>query len=323
LQQVKPSVMTANAVVVDPRRLPVPIRRHRGRLAVRVSHAWVLHRPRVLRSLMAVAVVAAAFGIYEARNPIVAGAQSLYTLAQGEFAEAGFGVQAIEITGQALTQEADIMAALALDPKVSTLNFDAEAARARIQALPSVESATVRKIYPGRVVVSIVERVPVARWRVDGVTFVVDGSGAQIGEDKGAYGDLPLVIGDGAANDALVMIRAMDRYDALKAHLAALSRIGDRRWDLIYDTGLRVQLPEQGVAQALDKLDSYQRDYALLDRDVTVIDLRVPQMVAVTPSVDAQKQIADAAKAAAKAKPKTKIVVDASYETPAEKASGN
>src|SRR5690606_5212522 len=127
----------------------------------------------------------------------------------------------------------------------------------------------------------------------------------------------------GAANDAMVMIRAMDRYEPLKSHLAALSRIGDRRWDLIYDTGLRVQLPEQGVAQALDRLNTYQRDYALLDRDVTLIDMRVPEMVAVTPSDDAKKQIADAAKAAAKAKPKVAIKVDSDYETPAEISAGN
>jgi cell division protein FtsQ len=46
-----------------------------------------------------------------------------------------------------------------------------------------------------------------------------------------------------------------------------------------------VQLPEHGVAQALDRLELYQRDYALLDRDVTQIDLRVPGMVALKPTV--------------------------------------
>jgi cell division protein FtsQ len=71
----------------------------------------------------------------------------------------------------------------------------------------------------------------------------------------------------------------------LKKDLAALSRIGDRRWDLIYYTGLRVQLPELGVAQALDRLEMYQRDYALLDRDVTLIDMRVPGVLAVKPTV--------------------------------------
>ena len=42
---------------------------------------------------------------------------------------------------------------------------------------------------------SVTEKVPVARWRVDGITFVVDGSGEQIGEDRGGYTELPLVVG--------------------------------------------------------------------------------------------------------------------------------
>jgi cell division protein FtsQ len=54
-----------------------------------------------------------------------------------------------------------------------------------------------------------------------------------------------------------------------------LSRIADRRWDLIYRNGMRVQLPEMGVAQAFAALDDYQKQYALLDRDLSLIDLRV------------------------------------------------
>jgi cell division protein FtsQ len=48
---------------------------------------------------------------------------------------------------------------------------------------------------------------------------------------------------------------------------------------MIFYSGLRVQLPEQGVAQALDQLEMYQATDKLLDRDVTVIDMRVPGMV--------------------------------------------
>jgi cell division protein FtsQ len=77
------------------------------------------------------------------------------------------------------------------------------------------------------------------------------------------------------------MIRAMDGFPKLGEGLIALSRIADRRWDLIYDTGLRVQLPAQGVAQAMTKLESYQQDYQLMDRDISIIDLRVDTIVAV------------------------------------------
>jgi cell division protein FtsQ len=98
------------------------------------------------------------------------------------------------------------------------------------------------------------------------------------------------VIGDGAADDALVMIKALDRFETLKYDLVALSRIADRRWDLIYDTGLRVQLPEMGVGPALQQLETLQSLYALLDRDVTVIDLRVPGLVALKPATPAEEE---------------------------------
>jgi cell division protein FtsQ len=150
----------------------------------------------------------------------------------------------------------------------------------------------VRKVYPSKVIVSIVEKVPVVRWRIGDTTWLIDEMGSKIGTDIASYTDLPLVIGEGAADDAVAMVRVLDRHPDLKDELAALSRIGDRRWDLIYRNGLRVQLPEGGVAQALSRLEMYQSDYALLDRDVTLIDLRVPGLLTLKPGEAAAEQIA-------------------------------
>ncbi|WP_316355389.1 cell division protein FtsQ/DivIB [Devosia sp.] len=284
MQQVKSETFLAGARVVDPRALPVPVRSHSRKLANNFGRTWVLHRKAILRGIATAALLATTAAIYELREPIGMGAAALGEVAQGRFAAAGLAIGEISISGQTLTSEQAVFDALGIEPHTSTVSFDVEAARQRIAELPAVESVTVRKTYPGDVVVTITEKVPVARWRVDGITFVVDGSGEQIGEDRGAYGDLPLVVGDGANDDAMVMIRALDQYPDLKDGLVALSRIADRRWDLIYDTGLRVQLPELGVARALRNLESYQADYQLLDRDVTVIDLRVATLVAVRPT---------------------------------------
>jgi cell division protein FtsQ len=293
LQQVKSEAFLAGARVVDPRALPVPVRSPRRRLANNLGRSWVLHRSRILRGAAIAALIAGAALIYQVREPIGFAATALADAAQGRFAASGFAVGAISITGQTLTSEQAIFDALGIEPHTSTVSFDVEAARARVAKLPAVDSVTVRKTYPGDVTVTITEKVPVARWRVDGITFVVDASGEQIGEDRGAYGDLPLVVGDGANDDAMVMIRALDQHPVLKDGLVALSRIADRRWDLIYDTALRVQLPELGVARALRNLETYQADYQLLDRDVTVIDLRVDTLVAVRPTKSEEELAAE------------------------------
>ena len=284
MQQVKSEAFLAGARMVDPRALPVPVRTQRQRLANRLARAWVLHGRTIRRAGIVVGLVAAGIAIYEARAPIGNIVATLGHFAQGEFADAGLAIGEISISGQSLTPDQAIFDALGIQPHTSTLAFDVEEARRRIAELPAIETVSVRKTLPGDVSVMVTEKVPVARWRVDGITFLIDGAGTQIGEDGGAYGNLPLVIGDGAADDAQVMIRALNAHPELKQGLMALSRIADRRWDLIYDTALRVQLPEQGVAQALGKLVMYQNQYQLLDRDLSVIDLRVDSIVAVRPN---------------------------------------
>lgn len=285
----------ADAQPIDPRQLLVPTRTVRHRALVRIGHVWVLHRRIVVRAVAGLVVLALAVVAYQARDGLGAAATAAANLVKGEFAAVGFGITEIEVSGQKLTRDRDIAILLALSSGASTLTFDAQKAQARLKWLRAVETASVRKVYPNRVVVDIVEKDPVLRWRIGDAIYLVDAEGAAIAKDPGTFLDLPLVVGDGAADDALIMINSLNRHEALKVDLAALSRIGDRRWDLIYYTGLRVQLPEQGVAQALARLETYQRDYALLDRDVTLIDMRVPGLIALKPAVregaeDSKKQ---------------------------------
>ncbi len=284
MQQVKSEAFLAGARLVDPRALPVPARTPRNRLANRFGRAWVLHGRLIRRGLMLAALAAIGLAGYQLREPAGFAVTGLTEIAQNQFAGAGFAIGEISITGQTLTSEQDIFDALGILPNTPTFGFDVEAARLRVAELPAVETVSVRKTYPADIAVVITEKVPVARWRVDGITFVIDGHGEQIGEDRGAYGDLPLVIGDGAADDALAMIRALDAVPQLQGGLIAISRIADRRWDLIYDTGLRIQLPEQGVAQALRKIVTYQNQFQILDRDIAILDLRIDNLVAVRPN---------------------------------------
>jgi len=309
----------ANAQLVDPRQLPVPLSDFSRRARINFGHAWILHRKLMVRGFAAAIVLAGVVGIWQSRDAVVAGATTIVSMAHGEFARAGFGIGKINISGQSLTSEATILKALGLEPQMSTLNFDADAALARIEAIPSIKSATIRKVYPDQLIVSVEEKLPMARWRIGDATYLVDENGGPVARDDGSFRELPLVVGAGAADDSMVMIRTLERYPAITRDLAALSRIADRRWDLIFYSGLRVQLPENGVAQALQQLDMYQSGVALLDRDVTVIDMRVAGMVSLKLGELAVEALADAAKD--KSKNKGVTHADADYETPAERAA--
>jgi cell division protein FtsQ len=306
----------ADAQLVDPRQLPVPLQQLSRSARINLGHAWVLHRKRIVQAVAAGIVLIGAVTLYEARDAVVAGALTVSDMAQGEIARAGFGIARINNTGQAQTSEATILEALQLGKSASTLNYDADAALRRLEAIPSIRTASIRKIYPGELQVVIEEKVPMARWRIGEATYLVDENGSPVAKDDGSFRELPLVVGEGAADDAMIMIRQLERYPALTEDLAALSRIADRRWDLIFYSGLRVQLPENGVAQALMQLDMDQRDDRLLDRDVTVIDMRVPGMVSLKLG-----ELATKAWAADKKKSKHIVKGDAEYETAAERAA--
>jgi cell division protein FtsQ len=307
----------AAAQLVDPRQLPVPLPAFPLRGRFDFGRAWVLHKKLMLRAAAAGIVIVVVASLYEARDDVGALGQRGYALAQTQIARAGFGISTINITGQTLTGEATILRALAIAPDTTTLSYDADAALQRLGQIPTIKSANIRKVYPNGLAVTVVEKVPAARWRIGDKTYVVDEDGSPVAVDDGSFKSLPLVVGEGAAAEAMVMIHALNAYPALTEDLAALSRIGDRRWDLIFYSGLRVELPENGVAQALQQLDMYQRQDQLLDRDLQVVDMRVPGMLSLKLG-----DLANQAWATFKKQNKHVTTGDSEYETAAERASG-
>lgn len=249
-----------------------------------VTRAWVLNPRWFVYAFAAVLIAVLAAGLFQARGGIMSASANLGHVMSGRFAAAGLGISEMVISGQALTQETEIAAVLAIEPNATIFSFDPSEARLKLLELPAISEALVRKVYPSQIIIEITEKLPVARWRIDGVTFLIDSKGEQLAVADPADDSLPLVIGDGAADDAAVMIAVLERHPALHNDLAALSRIADRRWDFIYKTGLRVQMPERGFAQALNLLERQQAENQILDRDLDVIDLRLADIIALTPT---------------------------------------
>ncbi len=53
-----------------------------------------------------------------------------------------------------------------------------------------------------------------------------------------------------------------------------MQRVSDRRWNLLLDDGVVVELPETGWAKQLDVLEHLIVDKGVLERDIREIDLR-------------------------------------------------
>ena len=111
--------------------LPVPVR-HRTlarRVSIAASHAWVLHRRILVRAAGALLALIFIVGVYQVREPLTRLGENVVRMVQGEFAVAGFGIDAIKISGQTLSDDKDIIALLMMSGGSSTLDFDAQKAR--------------------------------------------------------------------------------------------------------------------------------------------------------------------------------------------------
>jgi cell division protein FtsQ len=187
----------------------------------------------------------------------------------------GFGVQRITISGQVELSEQEIVAASGVDARHSLAFLDVNHIRRQIMALPLVESASVRKLYPNDLVIDIVEREAFAVWQRDGELRVVasDGTPTEKMRDP-RFVDLPLVVGEGANLRARDFVALVDKVPELKPRIRAGSLIGERRWNLTMTNGVLVRLPEVGADEALQRLATAQREQRLLERDILSIDLR-------------------------------------------------
>ena len=195
----------------------------------------------------------------------------------GVTTDAGFGISSIRISGNRRTDPRDVLAALGFGPGESIFAADMQAARAHLLSLEWVADAEVRRQYPDSISISIVERLPFALWETPNGTYVVERSGRIIGLfDASAFPHLPVLAGEGAPRSAAELVDAVAAHRALNARVAGYARISDRRWNLLLNDNVVVDLPEEGWAKELDILEHLIVDRGILERDISEIDLRMP-----------------------------------------------
>jgi len=191
-------------------------------------------------------------------------------------------VQDIEFHGQSNTPEPLLRAALGVAKGDPILGFSVEGARKRIESLSWVEHVAVERRLPDTIYVDLTERRPYAIWQNQGKFQLIDRNGEVVtNEDVAAFSDLPLVVGLGAPAHAADMLTALAAAPDIKSRVAAIVRVGERRWNLQLKNNVTVMLPEGHETAALTRLTDLQAQQRLLDRPLVFVDMRLPDRMAV------------------------------------------
>jgi cell division protein FtsQ len=201
----------------------------------------------------------------------------------------GFVVDHVDVVGEGRISEAEVRARLGVQPGDYLFDMDIETAQARVQSLSWVETAVIRRLWPNRVVVHINERRPYALWQNHEIIKVVDNSGFVIeGAPLNEFRSLPMFVGEGAAEHASEIMDEIRVYAELNSKIQAIVYVGQRRWDIVLNDGPRILLPAENPAEALARLDRYERVHSILELDLERIDMRVEGRLMLKPQSQAR-----------------------------------
>lgn len=200
------------------------------------------------------------------------------------FATVGFKLKAVKVEGASALATPDILRAAGLYKDQPLLGMDMEALRRRLEAVGWVKEARVVRLLPDRLVLQVIERKPLAVWQHGGSSRVIDDHGRVIPEaHPDNFAALPLIVGEGADDDAAAILTVLSGRPRLMVRLEALVRVDDRRWDLRLKDGSLIQLPATGESEALAQLEQLDAKSRILDIGFARIDLRDPSLAVVRP----------------------------------------
>jgi cell division protein FtsQ len=218
---------------------------------------------------------------------------------------AGMRIATVSLSGQRQVSREEIFAAAGVTDRSSLLFLDVAEARARLEAIPWIAEATVRKLYPDRLQITVTEREAFALWQQQGKVHVIAADGTVLAAKvEPRLAALPFVVGNGAAVKARDFLAVLDRYPSVRDSVRAAILVADRRWNLRLKNGIDVRLPDTDVERALETLARLNAEKNLLNRDITAVDLRLPDRLTVRLSDAVAQAREDALNAAKKAKKK-------------------
>ncbi len=193
----------------------------------------------------------------------------------------GLCLKNVYIRGEKYASAKEIMQAALLKKNQPIFAVNIRGVKSRIEELDWVESADVERQIPDSLHISITEKKPAAVWQHKGKFALVDDKGEVISREHiDEFPNLPQVVGDEANSDAGRILSALKSQPELAEKVAAIIRIGGRRWNLKLKNNVEILLPEDaGLEQSLTALAELDKRKQLLERKIKSVDLRLPDRV--------------------------------------------
>src|SRR6185503_2825678 len=142
---------------------------------------------------------------------------------------AGMRIATVSLSGQRQVSREEIFRAAGVTDHSSLLFLDVAQARAKLEAIPWIAEATVRKLYPDRLQITITEREAFALWQRQGKVSVIAADGTVLAATvEPRLASLSFVVGNGAAARARGFLALLDQYPAIRDQVRASILVAER-----------------------------------------------------------------------------------------------
>ncbi|APE27003.1 cell division protein FtsQ/DivIB [Aurantiacibacter gangjinensis] len=192
---------------------------------------------------------------------------------------AGYKLQGVTVQGTDRMNEMLVHERAFGQQNLAMTRVDTEALREDLLTLPWVQDARVSRQLPDRLVVDIIEREPHAVLRRADRLMLIDPTGVELEAISAAAAeDYLLIEGPGAQAQVEALETLLDAAPALKPRVKGAEYVGNRRWNLTFETDQRLALPEGEDRAAAALISFAQADgvHRLIGGEVVSFDMRNP-----------------------------------------------
>ena len=173
---------------------------------------------------------------------------------------------------------------------VSSLTLNLEDTRRKIEKLAGIKNAAVSIDNYGKLIITVSERLPAIINKVGSKYFLLDKDGLLVNEIMSRFErpDLPLFIGQGMEGKVQEGLKILIRFAPYTARVNALTWVGNRRWNILFDKERVIKLPSHDPLGSIEKLINLDIEFRFLSSDVLQIDLRNEKFLILQPNLGNQ-----------------------------------
>lgn len=164
---------------------------------------------------------------------------------------------------------------------VPTLVVSVDDIRADLESVDCIGKVSVSRVLPSKLKIMVEPKTPIAIWQHKHKFFFIaeNGSVLEIRNNKD-INKFIIIVGENAPKMAPQLLKIITKDQDLPQKVISAIWIGDRRWNVTFDNGTEILLPEEKYAKAWDKLvELIKSNEAFKSFSYRVIDFRVPNRI--------------------------------------------